>query len=262
MRASRQAPLLDAEEERALLLAARRGEARAVERLVVAHLRIVHALVPSFRRPGVLDDDLVSEGVLGLMEAVERFDCERDNRFASYARWWVQARLLRFATSARHVVAPPSTRVARRLMRGYGRAVRSESHRLGRAPTREELARALGVTEDDVAATEPVLAPYVSSLTSSADGAQVDVAHDQESPEETLARRSEASACAQRAEAALALLSPREQRVLLERFAKDDPASLAALSSELAVSRERVRQIQERAREKIRAKLAPAEAFV
>lgn len=257
-RASRRADLLDADEERALLRAAQRGDARAIERVVVAHVRVVLALVPSFRRAGLSHDDLVSEGVLGLLEAVRRFDCARDNRFAAYARWWVSARLRRFVGTSRHVVTPPSTRVARRAQQRYGRVAHLESQRLGRTPTRDEMARALGTSADDLAAVESTLSTFTSSLTDAASGAQLDLAAEAPSAEQALDEARIGSVRRARVEAALATLSPRERLVLLRRFADDEPASLAELGTELSVSRERVRQVQERAREKLRAQLATA----
>src|SRR5262245_61778253 len=104
LRLAQRTPLLDVGTERQLLVAAREGDRKAVERLVVSHLRIVYSVAKSFHRNGVALDDLMSEGTMGLLEAIRRFDLSRDNRFSTYAGWWVRARLRRFAAAQRHMV--------------------------------------------------------------------------------------------------------------------------------------------------------------
>ncbi len=254
-RAARRAPLLDAATERRLLLEARAGSSAATEKLVVAHLRVVLSLAPSYRRAGISLDDLVSEGVLGLLEAIERFDCERENRFATYARWWVRSRLRRFVGATRHIVLPPSTRIARRLLQSYGRVHASETQRLGRTPTREELAVALDARVEDVAAIEPVLGRAETSLSERSDGTVLELTGSEPSPEESLddaERDAHRRRCVQ---TGLSALTERERFVLLSRLANDEPESLSELGKTLSVSRERVRQVQQRASEKFRNRL-------
>lgn len=260
VRVARDAPLLDAAAERALLLAARAGNRAANDRIVLAHLRVVLALTPSFRRAGISDDDLISEGVLGLLEAVKRFDCERENRFATYARWWVRARLRRYVDATRHVVAPPSTRLARKVLQRHGRTVATATQRLGRAVTREDIATALEVSSEELASLEPIFGMLTTSLSSPTDGSCADVPSDLASPEDACADAQHEQQVRQRVACGMSALSARERTILLRRFAFDDEASLADIGLDLRVSRERVRQIQQRACEKFRHRVATATA--
>jgi len=100
-RAARAAPMLDPEREKKLALAAKNGDTRARDRLIVAHLRLVISAAQPYVGGGVSLEDLVSEGCLGLMEAAKRFDPERGNRFSTYAVWWVRAHLRRYALANR-----------------------------------------------------------------------------------------------------------------------------------------------------------------
>jgi RNA polymerase sigma-32 factor len=260
-RAARNASLLDPSTERGLLRRAQAGDADAVERIVVSHMRIVLSLAPSYKRAGVSTDDLVSEGVLGLLEAITRFDCTRENRFATYARWWIQARLRRFVGATRHVVLPPSTRVARKLMLRYGRTFHAETQRLGRTPTRVEIAHALDVEVEDVAAIEPVLTSFSASLSERSDGTAIELVSEDASPEDHVADEERSARVRERVAEGLSALTDRERMVLMRRLSQDEPESLAELGRELSVSRERVRQVQQRACEKFRARVRVADAL-
>ncbi len=255
LRGRRHETLLEAEDERELLVRAQGGDAQAVERLVTTHLRLVWRIARSFRRADLDADDLVSEGVLGLLEAIRRFDLARANRFNTYAEWWIRAHLVRFAIDRRPLVPMPSTRNARRVRRMLGRTTRSLTQALGRAPTRDEIAAALDVSPDDVALVDQAESCRFVSLGTSDDGTAREAADDAPSPEQLACEADDARTKARRIAAAMVALTTRERGILARRVLDEDQASLSEVGREYGVSRERVRQIQARAESKLRGEL-------
>lgn len=246
-----------ATDERHLLEAARRGDAKARERLVRDHLRLVSSIARGHARPGIELEDLVSEGVCGLLEAIDRFDLERDNRFSTYATYWVRERVGAYARRMRGLVAAPETRLARRVLRARARVQHRLTVELKRAPSRAELAAALDVPEDELAALEPIVRGmdvHVDAF--EADDPRGQIATNGDSPEEAYATRQAAAHRKVEVGAALARLGARERVILERRFMGEDDVSLTELGAELGVSRERVRQLQEAARGKIARALA------
>lgn len=254
-RAARSAPLLDPVREKKLALAAKNGDTRARDRLIVAHLRLVIAAAQPYVGGGVSLEDLVSEGCLGLMEAAKRFDPDRGNRFSTYAVWWVRAHLRRYALANRRIVPTPSTRAARKVLGSLQRARKELAQTHGHAPTREELADRIGVKISDLAMVEQALGGRDVALGPTEDGTARELPTPTESPEELTAS---AEICEQRAawvSHAMECLTPRERVIVERRLLADERCSLASLGEHFGVSRERVRQIQERARAKLRTAL-------
>jgi RNA polymerase sigma-32 factor len=248
-------PLLDAELERELLVRAQAGDQRATERLVVAHMRMVRRLARAYQHAGVSRDDLFSEGMVGLLEAVRRFDLERSNRFSTYAGWWIKARLGRYVTETRHLVPLPSTRNARRIRRMMDRTSRALTQKLGRPATREELALALDVSPEEVAMVESAASAREVTLGPSELGLKREIADESPTPEQLVMELERVRMQQEQVEAALCLLSERERRVLTRRILEDERESLAQLGEHLGISRERVRQIQVQAESKLRGTL-------
>ena len=116
MAAARRAPLLTMEEETQLARRAAAGCERSFEKLLRCHLRLVLTLARDFRAYGLPLQDLVSEGLLGLVEAARRFDPDRGVRLAAYAAWWIRAFIRRYTIFNRRIVRTPSTRHGRRLL--------------------------------------------------------------------------------------------------------------------------------------------------
>jgi RNA polymerase sigma-32 factor len=234
-------PMLEAARERALLAAAREGDARAKAELVGAHLRLVRSVARRLTpRPS---EDLVSEGIVGLLEAIERFDPTREVRLATYAAHWIRARVQQFLLANRSIVRAPDTRASRKVFARIGRARRALSGQTSE-PSAEEIAHEIGVATSDV---EGVLA-------SQAHDVPVDTAHDGDvavgttpTPEDRYAEAELARVRQRAIDGALATLPDRERCVLESRTFAEDSQTLDQLARMLRLSRERVRQLEMRA---------------
>jgi len=235
-------PMLEASHERRLLAAAREGDARAKAELVGAHLRLVRSIARRLTpRPS---EDLVSEGIVGLLEAIERFDPTRDVRLATYAAHWIRARVQQFLLANRSIVRAPDTRASRKVFARIGRARRALAGQTSE-PSAEDIAREIGVATSDV---EGVLA-------SQAQDVPVDTAHDggagsvatTSTPEDRYAEAELAGVRQRAIEGALAALPERERRVIESRTLAESSQTLDQLARTLSLSRERVRQLEARA---------------
>lgn len=250
-------PMLEREPERDLLESAQLGDRVARDLLVTSHLRLVRSIAQRNGGRGAQLDDAIHEGVLGLLEAIDRFDMQRDNRFSTYAAYWVYDRVRRHSTLTRAMVSAPSSRGARLVLRGYRRASDGLERRLGRAPTRGEVAQELGVGENEVAACEPALRSsdvYLDGF--EAHDSRREIMEPSPTPEQAVAEAETAQARERRVAQALSVLAPRERWIIERRFLDDDATSLTDLGASLGISRERARQIQEGARNKLRKALA------
>ncbi len=248
-RAAQQAPLLTAEHERMLLRSAQDGRRFAVDELIASHMRLVIDVASRHARPGLDAHDLIGEGVVGLLEAVRRFDLSHQTRFSSYAVWWVRACVRQFALANRRIVGMPSSRGARIVRAGLRAIERSLAQQLERIPSRAEIAQALGVREADVDAVDRALSCWDISLSQSEPAEPWD---DRPGPE-TMVGDAELETLRQRSmQRALGMLSARERELVCERLCEDDGKSLTELGHELGVSRQRAGQILAGAREKLR----------
>ncbi len=249
-------PLLDAPRERALLECAKRRDRKAVAELVDSHLRLVVQIAARYSREGLSAHDLMAEGVLGLLEAIGRFDLARESRFASYAAWWVRAHVRRHALQNRRMVGMPSSRGARIAASRLRGAERRLTQTLGRPPFRSEIAQALGVSEQDVELVMQALSSRDTLLFQGEPGSSFELQDATMGPEEALA---DAEVRAQRASFvhnAFEGLTERERAVVRDHLYSDDNRSLAEVGRGLGVSRQRAGQILAGARVKLRARLA------
>ncbi|TMA33133.1 MAG: sigma-70 family RNA polymerase sigma factor [Deltaproteobacteria bacterium] len=247
------------------LAAARRRLARAGRALGEYHrhvqtfahhnLRLVAKCAHRYRSLGLSFMDLVQEGNLGLIRAIEKFEPERGFMFSTYAVWWIQQAMIRAIQNQRRTVRVPShvCELQIRLRR-----IESElARRLGREPTGEELAPKLGITPDAVEDLITTLAP-IRSLNAPAPGLEdvefADLLRDETTADPTLAleRGEQFAVLAELLES----LSPRERQVIDWRFGLsggDDPSTLGEIGDRLGLSRERVRQIEAAALSRLRA---------
>ncbi len=242
--------------ERAALARAERALAAWYEkkqRFVRHNLKLVVSLAKRYRNLGVGFTDLIQEGNLGLIRAVEKFDPERGFRFSSYAVWWISQALIRvIQTQSRTVRAPSHLYELRYRGRSAEQALRQQ---LGRAPDDDELARALGVRREAVVEARGLANPGVSlqaPLAGSEDLTLEDRLADDEGadPIDALDAPRRRDGLGRE----LAGLPDRERRVLEWRFglAGDAPLTLAEIGRRMGLSRERVRQLERRALETLR----------
>jgi len=250
------APMLDADEEIELIHRTRRGDQRALGRLLDSHLRLVLAVARRYAGNGISTEDLVSEGNLGLVEAAHRFDAERGTRFGTYAAWWVRAHIRRYALANRRIVATPSTRNARKVLSRLRATQRELAQAAGRSAERSTVAEELGVTEEDIAMVEAALSGRDVPIGFGEDGApSFDVVDASPSPEQLAAEDETRELHRDAVAEALDELSEREREIVRRRFFEDEGTTLAVLGEVFGLSRERVRQIEKRAQRKLRSAL-------
>jgi RNA polymerase primary sigma factor len=232
---------------------------RARDKLIVANLRLVVHVAQKYVNNGLPFLDLIQEGNLGLMRAVEKFRYERGNKFSTYAYWWIRQSIRRaIGNDARTIRVPIHMREKMRKLQSVTAALTGQ---YGRKPTRDELARASGMAREKI---EEVLrstrdALRLEDVTSEFDLLQIVPDPDVPSP----ARQAEERDLRQRVERALAGLEPREEEVVRQRFGLGRPVhrTLEEIGQHLGLSRERVRQIEACAIEKIRSSRAAGDLW-
>lgn len=240
--------MLTASEERELLERAQRGDRRAIDALIASHMRLVVSIAGRHARGSLSPHDLIAEGAVGLLEAIQRHDCTRDTRFSSYAVFWVRAFVSRYALANRRIVGASSTRAGRKTRARLRSAERELTRKLGRFPSRAELAQELEVDEREVQVADGPACDL--SLSQEGAAEQADPAP---SPE-ALVADTELRALRQGSVArALDLLSAKEHSVVCQHMA--EARSLAEIARELGVSRQRTGQIMANARAKLRGQL-------
>ncbi len=258
----RKFPMLAPDEEYVLAKAWReRQDKQAAHRLVTSHLRLVAKIAMGYRGYGLPLADLISEGNVGMMQAVRRFEPERGFRLATYAMWWIRAAIQEYILHSWSLVKMGTTAAQKKLFFNL-RRLKGQMKEIdaGDLPPEavKQIATKLAVPEQDVVDMNRRLAGPDSSLNAPVrnDGEEggewqdwlVDDSADQEIK---LADGEEADRRRALLTKALARLNARERAILTERRLKDDPARLEDLAQKFGISRERVRQIEVRAFEKL-----------
>jgi RNA polymerase sigma-32 factor len=253
-------PMLDRQEE--YMLAKRwheDGDRDAADRLVISHLRLVAKIARGYRGYGLPLADMISEGHIGLMQAIERFDPERGFRFSTYAVWWIKSAIQEYILRSWSLVKMGTTANQKKLFFNLRKA-KSRISALDEGDMRpdqvELIAKRLGVTERAVIDMNRRLGGDASlndAIREESDSLEwqdwlVDESPDQEA---TLAASEEFDNRRRALSVALGALKPRARRIFEGRRLAEDPMTLAALADEFGVSRERVRQIEARAFEKV-----------
>ncbi|TWA67900.1 RNA polymerase RpoH-like sigma 32 subunit [Azospirillum brasilense] len=268
---SKRFPILAPDEERELAVAWRdRGNGHALERLVGSHLRLVIKIARGFGGYGLPLPDLVAEGNVGLMQAAQKFDPERGFRFATYATWWIRASIQEYILHSWSLVKMGTTAAQKKLFFNL-RRLKSQMQELEQGDLSPSTVTAIA-TELDVPEQEVVeMNRRLSSNDSSLDAAMSSdgetnwlelLADDRPTQESVIADADELALRRRLVGQALERLDDRERRILFERRLKDDPSTLESLSQQFCVSRERVRQIEVRAFEKLqKAVLSAAQAL-
>src|SRR5262244_3008950 len=256
----RRFPLLEAEEESVLAKRWREhGDADAAHKLVTSHLRLVAKIAMGYRGYGLPISEVISEGNVGLMRAVKRFEPEKGFRFATYAMWWIKAAIQEYILRSWSLVKMGTTANQKKLFFNLRKA-KSKISALEDGDLRPDqvrlIAKRLGVTEQDVVDMNRRLGGDVSlnaPIRDDGDSGEwqdclVDEVSDQE---ERLVADEESDNRKKALGEALTVLNDRERRIFEARRLADDPITLEDLAAEFGVSRERVRQIEVRAFEKV-----------
>jgi RNA polymerase sigma-32 factor len=239
----------------------------AAHRLVTSHLRLVAKIAMGYRGYGLPIGEVISEGNVGLMQAVKKFEPDKGFRLATYAMWWIRASIQEYILRSWSLVKMGTTAAQKKLFFNL-RKVKSEISALEEGDLHHEhvsqIATKLGVLEDEVISMNRRLSGGDASLNAPmrADGEsewQDWLADDNAVSQETVvAEEEEKSLRMGLLEEAMAELTDRERHILTERRLKDDPTTLEELASQYGVSRERVRQIEVRAFEKLQKQMKAA----
>jgi RNA polymerase sigma-32 factor len=256
----RKFPMLEQNEEYMLAKSWReRGDTEAAHKLVTSHLRLVAKIAMGYRGYGLPLSELISEGNVGMMQAVKRFDPERGFRLATYAMWWIRASIQEYILHSWSLVKMGTTASQKKLFFNL-RKLKGQIKALEEGDLHPEnvskIAETLGVPEQDVVSMNRRLSAPDHSLNAplriDGDGEWQDWLVDEGENQETLLAESEELG-KRRAllKAAMENLNERERHILQERRLKDQPTTLEDLSQEYGISRERVRQIEVRAFEKL-----------
>jgi RNA polymerase sigma-32 factor len=254
-------PMLEPQEE--YMLAKRwreHGDREAAHKLVTSHLRLVAKIAMGYRGYGLPIGEVISEGNVGLMQAVRRFEPEKGFKLATYAMWWIRASIQEYILRSWSLVKMGTTANQKKLFFNLRKA-KSKISALEEGDLKPEqvklIAKRLGVTEKEVIDMNRRLggdASLNAPLREGGEGEWQDWLVDDSASQETLlADREESDVRMGALKTALRVLNPRERRIFEARRLAEDPVTLEQLSTEFGVSRERVRQIEVRAFEKVQA---------
>lgn len=241
--------VLDRDAEREVAARWKAGDARAGEELILACLPFVMSIALQYRRWGIPLEDIAQQGNIGLLRAAKKFDLDRECRLATYAAYWIRAEIREYVVRAFRVVRLGTTKAERRALRAY----RASPH-----ATPAELARASGLSEQRIEQLLPCIAAHEVSLDGTVPGGRtLDVTRGAPSPEDEVSSAESTARAAEAVREAIRSLDERERLIVRERMMNDDPPTLQELGARLGVSKERVRQLEERAKVKLRARLGP-----
>jgi RNA polymerase sigma-32 factor len=254
-------PMLEPQEE--YMLAKRwreHGDREAAHKLVTSHLRLVAKIAMGYRGYGLPIGEVISEGNVGLMQAVRRFEPDKGFKLATYAMWWIRASIQEYILRSWSLVKMGTTASQKKLFFNLRKA-KSKISALEDGDLRDDqvttIATRLGVAKQDVIDMNRRLggdASLNAPLREEGEGEWQDwLVDDSPSQESVLADREESDVRLAALKNALRVLNPRERRIFEARRLAEDPVTLEELSAEFGVSRERVRQIEVRAFEKVQA---------
>lgn len=255
------APLLEREEELALATAWKNdGDEEALHKLTTAYMRLVVAVAAKFRHYGLPFPDLVSEGNIGLMQAAARFEPERGVRFSTYASWWIRSAIQDYVLRNWSIVRTGTTAAQKSLffnLRRLRALIKDVGSGALSPENRAYVAQALKVGEDDVEQMASRLAAVDRSLnapfTEEGDGEWQDLLADENpDPEAEVMSTRDTDKRTEWLTDAMGALTEREQLIIRERRLREDSVTLEKLGERLGISKERVRQIEHQALNKLR----------
>lgn len=246
-------PLISRDQEAALARRIRAGEQEALDCLVRSNLRFVVSVAKKYQNQGVSLSDLINEGNLGLIRAAHKFDETKGIKFISYAVWWIRQAILQALAEQSRIVRVPLNRAG--ALHRIGRRANMLQQELGREATHAEIAEGMDLTEEEVAKTVAISQGHLSldaPLSAGDDTRLLDYLADEESaaPDEQTFERALGDAVAE----SLASLKERESKILRLYFGLDgdEPMTLEEIGALLGITRERVRQIKEKALSRLR----------
>jgi RNA polymerase sigma-32 factor len=263
VRAAMRAPYLERDEEHDLAVRWKdEQDQAALHRLTAAHMRLVIAIAARFRNFGLPMGDLIQEGHVGLLEAAARFDPGRDVRFSTYATWWIRASIQDYILRNWSIVRGGTSSSQKALFFNLRRLRARMAQTAGQQPRQaiyEAIAGALGVATSDVELMDSRLSAPDTSLNApihESEGGDADrqdfLVDDVALPDETVGTRIDSERQLSWLQQALNVLNDRELRIVRERRLREESATLESLGESLGISKERVRQIENRALEKLR----------
>lgn len=266
IRAAMKAPYLDRDEEHDLAIRWREHhDQEAMHRITTAHMRLVIAMAAKFRYFGLSMGDLIQEGHIGLLEAAARFEPDREVRFSTYATWWIRASMQDYILRNWSIVRGGTSSAQKALffnLRRLRARLAQGSETLSGTSLYKEISSALGVSEADVAMMDSRLsapdtslnAPLLDDGEGSSDRMDFLVSDDP-LPDEIVGETIDVERRSGWLRNALGVLNERELRIIAERRLQDEGATLESLGQTLGISKERVRQIESRAMEKLKTAL-------
>jgi RNA polymerase primary sigma factor len=247
-------PLLKKEQEQELARRIHKGDKEALDQLVKANLRFVVSIAKQYANQGLSLEDLINDGNLGLIKAAHRFDEKRGFKFISYAVWWIRQAMLQSLAEHSRIVRLPLNRAG--TLYKIGKASRQLDQELGHAPNAMEIAKRLKLSESEVKETMHIANTHISLddpySSDQDDNALVDYLMDENA--EMPDARAFDHALSEDMEKALSTLSERERVILSLYFGLngEDPLTLEEIGKELGLTRERIRQIKEKAIQRLR----------
>jgi RNA polymerase primary sigma factor len=246
--------LISAEEEVVLATRIKKGDQKAMDRLVGANLRFVVSVAKQYQNQGLTLSDLINEGNLGLIKAAQRFDETRGFKFISYAVWWIRQSIMQALAEQSRIVRLPLNKVG--LTGRISKVYTQLEQEFEREPTPEEIATILEMSTDEVAATMGVSARHVSvdqPIFDGEDGTLMDLLENKNA-EKTDAQLLVTDSLNTEIERTLGSLTTRQKEVLVYFFGLgiDHPLSLEDIGERYNLTRERVRQIKDKAISRLR----------
>ncbi len=266
IRAAMRAPYLERDEEQQLAIRWKEHQDQeALHKITTAHMRLVISMASKFRYFGLSMGDLIQEGHVGLLEAAARFEPEREVRFSTYATWWIRASIQDYILRNWSIVRGGTSSAQKALffnLRRLRAKLAQNSGMISSSTLYKEISEALGVSERDVAMMDSRLsapdtslnAPLVEDGSGSVDRMDFLVSDDP-LPDEVVGETIDVERRSGWLNNALGVLNERELRIIRERRLRDEGATLESLGETLGISKERVRQIESRAMEKLKSAL-------